>query len=71
MASSGEGWEKLKETRHRLEKCWKMDLDWTLYPEIIKEVRHICVCVCLVSVVKSIGKLHIMLLFAAKTYKRN
>ena len=41
MASSGDSWEKLKETRHRLEKCWEMDFDWTLYPDIIKKVRYL------------------------------
>ena len=33
MASSPE-WK----TRHRLESCWKLDIDWSLYPTTLKEV---------------------------------
>lgn len=28
------------ETKSRLEKCWKTDINWELYPEIIHEVRY-------------------------------
>lgn len=38
MAVSPETWSKMKETRHRLENCWKMDLNWSLYPETLKQV---------------------------------
>ena len=38
MAASPDNWSKLRETRQRLEKCWKLDIDWSLYPQEIKEV---------------------------------
>ena len=38
MAVSPETWSKMKETRHRLENCWKIDLNWSLYPETLKQV---------------------------------
>lgn len=41
MATGVDAWEKLKETRSRLEKCWKMDINWSLYPETIRNVRNI------------------------------
>ena len=28
-----------KETRERLERCWKEDIDWDLYPEPLKKVN--------------------------------
>ena len=35
-------WEKLRETRKRLEKCWKIDIDWCLFPSYLnKEVSGI------------------------------
>lgn len=40
MATGVDAWEKLKETRSRLEKCWKMDIQWSLYPETITKVRN-------------------------------
>ena len=40
MAASPESWGKLKETRRRLETCWKIDLDWSLFPDALKEVRN-------------------------------
>ena len=33
---------KLAETRKRLEKCWAEDIDWNLYPEILKTVLSTC-----------------------------
>lgn len=36
--TSVESWSKMKETRIRLEKCWKIDINWSLYPEWLKEV---------------------------------
>ena len=30
-------WKSL-ETRKRLDKCWSEDIDWTLYPETLKNV---------------------------------
>ena len=41
MAAGIDTWEKLKETRSRLEKCWKIDIEWSLYPETIKRVRNL------------------------------
>lgn len=41
MAGGSDIWEKLKEARSRLEKCWKMDIEWSLYPETIKRVRKL------------------------------
>jgi hypothetical protein len=38
MATTGESWAKLKETRQRLEKCWQIDINWSLYPATLKEV---------------------------------
>ena len=38
MATSPDTWAKMKDTRHKLEKCWETNLDWSLYPESIKEV---------------------------------
>lgn len=35
-----ESWSKLKDTRKRLQKCWDMDLDWSLFPEALKAVSH-------------------------------
>ena len=29
---------KVLETRKRLDKCWSEDIDWTLYPETLKNV---------------------------------
>lgn len=26
------------ETKARLEKCWKVDIKWDLYPKVIREV---------------------------------
>jgi len=40
MAAGADGREKLKETRSRLEKWWKTDIAWSLYPETLKKVRH-------------------------------
>jgi hypothetical protein len=37
--SSPDSWGRLRETRQRLVKCWQMDIDWTLYPVVIKNVR--------------------------------
>lgn len=31
-------WKKLKETRQRLHKCWKVDLDWSIFPASLKDV---------------------------------
>ena len=38
MAVTPETWSKMKETGQRLENCWKMDLNWSLYPESLKQV---------------------------------
>ena len=38
MAATPETWSKMKDTRHRLENCWKTDLNWSLYPEALKKV---------------------------------
>ena len=38
MAWTPDNWAKLKATRQRLEKCWDIDIDWSLYPEQLKEV---------------------------------
>lgn len=45
MATTPESWNKLKETRQRLEKCWDVDIDWNLYPQNLKEVRSVCMCI--------------------------
>lgn len=37
--ASPDSWGKLKETRKRLQKCWGMDLDWSLFPKSLQEVR--------------------------------
>lgn len=29
---------KLMDLKERLERCWKLNLDWSLYPEHIKKV---------------------------------
>ncbi len=45
MATTGDSWAKLKETRQRLEKCWEVDINWSLYPSSLKEVctkQHFC-----------------------------
>lgn len=31
------------ETRKRLEKCWAEDIDWNLYPEVLKSVSSIAI----------------------------
>jgi hypothetical protein len=36
-----ESWAKLRETRKRLEKCWELDLDWSLYPQSLKKVTDV------------------------------
>ena len=41
MASNLDSWVKVKETRKRLEKCWDIDIDWSLYPGALKEVSYI------------------------------
>ncbi len=33
-----QSWEKVRNTRARLQKCWEIDLDWSLLPDCIKEV---------------------------------
>ncbi len=33
-----QSWEKVCNTRARLQKCWEIDLDWLLLPDCIKEV---------------------------------
>ena len=30
-----------KETRKRLGKCWCEDIDWSLYPEYLRNVRKV------------------------------
>ena len=29
-----------KETRERLERCWKEEIDWDLYPEPLKTGKY-------------------------------
>ena len=29
------------ETQKRLEKCWKVDVNWTYYPDILCQVREL------------------------------
>jgi len=41
MAAGADAWEKLKETRSRLQKCWNTDIAWSLYPKTLKEVRYL------------------------------
>lgn len=31
-------WKRVLETRKCLDKCWSEDIDWTLYPETLKNV---------------------------------
>ena len=38
MATTPETWGKMKETRHRLENGWKLDIDWSLFPDTLKNV---------------------------------
>lgn len=52
IAASPEMWSKMKETRHRLEKCWKMDLDWSHYPATLKQVSMLSVILSFVYVTK-------------------
>ena len=41
MASSpGDSWNKLRETR-RLELCWSEELDWSSFPQTLKEVSNL------------------------------
>jgi hypothetical protein len=39
-----ETWAKLKETRTRLEKCWEVDIEWSLY---LREVnfKNLVACI--------------------------
>ena len=39
MAASVDTWDRLKETRLRLQKCWEVHLDWSLFPDSLKQVR--------------------------------
>ena len=34
-----ESWSKLRETRLRLKVCEGIDIDWTLYPKVLEEVK--------------------------------
>lgn len=43
MAAGSESWAKMLETRQRLEKCWKLDVDWKLFPSAIKNVSYCCI----------------------------
>ena len=47
MAVSGspESWSKLKETRQHLEKCWKFDIDWSLYTSRVRTGMSFCMIV--------------------------
>ena len=46
-ALSPKAGEKLQattlETQKRLERCWKVDVNWTHYPEIISKVDTTCI----------------------------
>ena len=37
-------WKRILETRKRLDKCWSEDIDWTLYPETLKNVCVATAC---------------------------
>ena len=42
MASSpGDSWGKLRETRRRLELCCNEELDWSPFPQTLKEVANL------------------------------
>lgn len=38
LGEMADTWARLKETRLRLEKNWDVDIDWSLYPDELKEV---------------------------------
>lgn len=40
MATTPETWGKMKETRHRLENCWKLDINWSLFPDTLQKVSR-------------------------------